>query len=279
MEIERSEEIKELLRLSEDEIISRAGERLVVKDSLDELYQDFSDHLAGLILERNAMKKATRVILPVGPEDQYPLFAERVNHDKIDLSRAFFFFMDEYSGTLGKALPAEHPLSLKSVFKRLFLDRLEKEPPVENIIFPDEKNITALAALISEDRIDVCYGGIGIHGHIAFNEPEPGVENTGPRRVRLNDYTVTINAMRAGVGGDIENFPREAFTIGMSQVLSATTIRLYSRSIPPFDWAKTTLRLALFGEQGWDYPVTFIRESEYTIVTDRATLKPPEILL
>jgi glucosamine-6-phosphate deaminase len=251
----------------------------VVKDSLEDLYRDFSDHLAGLIIERNAMKKPTRVILPVGPVDQYPLFAERVRQDKIDLSGAFFFFMDEYADALGNAFPVEHPLSLKSVFKRLFLDRVEKKPPPENIIFPDEKNITALAGLISEAQIEVCYGGIGVHGHVAFNEPEPGVENTGPRRVRVNDYTVTINAMRAGVGGDLENFPRQAFTIGMTQILSAKTIRLYSRSIPPFDWAKTTLRLALFGEPGWDYPVTFIRESDYTIVTDRATAQPPEILL
>jgi glucosamine-6-phosphate deaminase len=277
--MERAEEIRELLRISEDELIKRAGDRIVVKNKLDDLYQDFSDHLANLIMEHNALKKPTRVIIPVGPTDQYPLLAKRINKDKIDLSRVMFFFMDEYCGPDGKALPAEHPLSLKAAAKRLIFDQLDKRPPYENIIFPDENNINELATLISEAPIDVCYGGIGIHGHVAFNEPEPGVENTGPRRVRINDFSVTISAIRSGVGGDLENFPRQAFTIGMQQILSARTIRLYSRSIPPFDWAKTTLRLALFGEPGWDYPVTYIRECDYLIVADRATVRPPEIIL
>lgn len=277
--MERSEELSKLLRLSESEIIERAGDRLVVRESLDELYKDFSDHLAGLIVKRNKAQKPLRVIIPVGPTDQYPMFAEKVNKEGLDLSNVFFFFMDEYAGPEGKALPLEHPLSLKGAANRLFFDRLENKPPPGNLIFPDENNLASLASIISEAPIDVCYGGIGIHGHMAFNEPEPGIENTGPRRVRVNDFSVTVGAMRAGVGGDLENFPREAFTIGMSQILSAKTIRLYSRSIPPFDWAKATLRLALFGEPGWDYPVTFIRESDYTIVTDKATVQPPEILL
>ncbi len=277
--MDRSEEIRELMRMSESEIMERAGDRLIVKESLDELYRDFSDHLADLIVERNKAGTHLRLIMPVGPVDQYPVLAERVNKEGIDLSDVFFFFMDEYAGPDGKALPAEHPLSLKGTADRLFFDRLEKKPRPGNIVFPDEDNITTLASLISESPIDVCYGGIGIHGHVAFNEPEPGVENTGPRRIRINDFSVTVSAMRAGVGGDLENLPRQAFTIGMSQILSAKSIRLYCRSIPPFDWAKATLRLALFGEPDWDYPVTFIRESNYTIVTDRATLQPPEILL
>ena len=72
----------------------------------------------------------------------------------------------------------------------------------DRLIFPDEKNVDRLAEMIDKvGGIDTCYGGIGLHGHVAFNEPEPGVSDTGPRRVRLNDFTVTINAVRAGVGG------------------------------------------------------------------------------
>lgn len=277
--MERSEELRELFRMSEDDLISQAGSRLVVKETLEELSRDFADHISELIIDRNSRRKQTRVILPVGPVEQYPLLAQRINNDGIDLSNVYFFLMDEYSDANGKALSVEHPLSFKSVFKSLFLDNVEKPPSPERIIFPDENNISTLAGMISEAPIDVCYGGIGIHGHVAFNEPEPGVENTGPRRVRLNDYTVTLGAARSGVGGDLENYPRQAFTIGMTQILCSKSIRLYSRSIPPFDWAKATLRLALFGASGWDYPVTFIRTRDYTIVADRASIQPPEIIL
>ena len=33
--------------------------------------------------------------------------------------------------------------------------------------------------------IDNCYGGIGTHGHVAFNEPAPGVKDTDPRMVQV----------------------------------------------------------------------------------------------
>ena len=95
----------------------------------------------------------------------------------------------------------------------------------------------------------------------------------------ISRYTITINALRAKIGGDTFNFPSEAFTLGMKQILSAKRIRLYCRS-DILDWAKVVLRLALFGEPGDDFPVTYIRNHhDYIIITDEATLASPEILL
>ena len=141
----------------------------------------------------------------------------------------------------------------------------------------DETNINQLAELIEKNGgIDVCFGGIGIHGHVAFNEPEVGVSNSGPRLVDLNDFTTTINAVRSGVGGNLECFPRRAYTLGMQQILGARKIRLYCRNGCEFDWANTILRLALLGEVGEDYPVTHIRShSDYVITTDSETLLSP----
>ena len=92
-------------------------------------------------------------------------------------------------------------------------------------------------------------------------------------------YTVTVNAIRAQVGGNLEGFPRKAFTLGMRQILGARRIVLYCRNGSPYDWANTVLRLALLGEPGDDYPVTHIRGKEYTIVTDRDTAASPAHIL
>jgi len=70
--------------------------------------------------------------------------------------------------------------------------------------------------------IEVCYGGIGIHGHVAFNEPGPGVAESNPRILDINEFTRTIDATRhPGVGGNLENFPRRAITMGMKQCIEA----------------------------------------------------------
>ena len=128
--------------------------------------------------------------------------------------------------------------------------------------------------------VDTAYGGIGIHGHLAFNEPEPGVRDSDPRIVALNDFTRTINAVRSQVGGNLENFPRYGITLGMRQLLDAKRIRLYCRNGIDLDWANTILRLSVLGAQGDDYPVTHIRNhANYQVMTDSDTLQQPKIIL
>jgi len=278
----RKPEVRALLRLTPQEVMERAGEHLVVCEDLDALHRRFAEDIAEEIRTNNAEGKATRLILPVGPTGQYPILAEIINRERLSLSNCWFFFMDEYCGENGKAIGPEHPLSFKGEARRLFFDRVESalRPESAKVVFPDEENIHSLAAMIEKaGGIETCYGGIGIHGHIAFNEPEKGVKDSNPRRVRLNDFTVTINAVRAGVGGNLECFPREAFTLGMRQILGARRIRLYCRNGCEFDWANTILRLALFGTPGDDYPVTYIRDRDYVITTDRETLATPENLI
>ena len=278
----RKEEIRALLRMSPEEIIERAGGHLVVCEDLDALHRSFADTIAEEIRRHNADNQPTKLIVPVGPVDQYPCLAEIVNRDKLSLENCWFFFMDENCGEDGRAVSIDHPLSFKREAKRSLLDRLEAgiRPRPERVIFPDENNINKIAAIIeSVGGIDTCYGGIGIHGHVAFNEPEPGVSKMGPRKVRLNDFTVTINAIRDEVGGNLECFPREAYTVGMEQILNARRLRLYCRNGIDLDWANTVLRLALFGEPGDDYPVTHIRGKNYVITTDRDTLAAPKNLI
>jgi len=279
---DRKSEVRELLKLSPEEVTDRAGERLIVCEDLDALHRSFAQDIAAEIAERNERGEPTRLILPVGPTGQYPILADMIRLESISLERCRFFFMDENCDEEQRAVTAEHPLSFKREAHELFLDRLDAACGLraDSVVFPDEKNIEQLESMIEEaGGIDTCYGGIGIHGHVAFNEPESGVKDSGPRMVRLNDFTVTINAVREHVGGNLECFPRYAYTLGMRQILGARRIRLYCRNGCEFDWANTVLRLALFGEPGDDYPVTHIRNKNYVITTDMETLASPMNLI
>ena len=278
----RKREVRELLALSPEQVVDQAGSRLVVCDDIDQLHRHFAERIADEIRSAATAGRACRLILPVGPTGGYPYLVEIIRDEKLSLSHCWFFFMDEYCDEEGQALTADHPLSFKGVMNGLFFDRLDADCGLrpEQVIFPNQDNIGRLVEKIDQvGGIDACLGGIGIHGHVAFNEPEPGVSETGPRRVLLNDFTVTINAVRASVGGNVECFPRAAYTLGMRQVLSAGQIVLYCRGDSEYDWANTVLRLSLLGTPGDDYPVTYIRDHDYLIVTDRATLQSPEHLI
>jgi len=278
----RKREVRELLALSPEQVVVQAGSRLVVCDDIDQLHRHFANRIADEIRRAAEAGRPCRIILPVGPTGGYPYLVEIIRDQKLSLAHCWFFFMDEYCDEEGRAVTADHPLSFKGVMNCLLFDRFDADCGLrpEQIIFPDQDNIDDLVERIDRvGGIDACFGGIGIHGHVAFNEPEPGVSESGPRRVPLNDFTVTINAVRASVGGNVECFPRTAYTLGMRQVLSAGQIVLYCRGDSEYDWANTVLRLSLFGTPGEDYPVTYIRDHDYLIVTDRATLQCPEYLI
>jgi len=279
----RTEEVRSLLRLTPDALLRRAKGRLVICRDNADLHHRFAQEIAAEIRIGNKHNKPVRLILPVGPTGQYPLLADIINREKMNLAHCRFFFMDEYCDKHGQAFPPEHPLSFYGMMIRLFFSRLNPGCGLapSQVIFPDQTNIRWLGRrIVAEGGIDTCYAGVGIHGHLAFNEPGAGVKESGPRRVTLNDFTVTLNAIRAGVGGNLENFPRQAFTLGLQQILSARRIRLFCRNdIPGIQWANTVLRLALFGEPGDDYPVTHIRKLDYQVFTTVDTAQRPITVL
>jgi len=277
--MDRKLEIRELLRLSPEEIISRAGHKLVVCNDIEALHWRFAEDIAAEIQDNNRRDQRTVLILPVGPVGQYPILANIISERQISLADCHFFFMDEYCDDTGKAVSSNHPLSFKGISHKEFFSRLGPANGLnyENVYFPDIQNCDEIEKLITDfGGVDTCYGGIGIHGHVAFNEPQAGIKHTSPRKVRLSDFTLTINAIRSNVGGNLECFPKDAYTLGMRQILGAKRIRLYCRNGCDFDWANTILRIALFGTPGDDYPVTYIRSTNYTLITDHNTLACPK---
>lgn len=280
---DRAAEIRRLNRLSLEELSEQAAARLEVLDDIDAVHRRCARSIASRIADNNRNGAPTTLILPYGPVGQYPYLRDIVNGEGVSFAKTALFFMDEYADADGRALAPDHPLSFRGGIDWLWREiRPELRPEPRNVVFPDESNADSIAARLADrGGVDVCYGGIGIHGHIAFNEPETGVRDSDVRLVELNDFTITINAVRAGVGGDLENFPRRAWTLGMRQCLGARRIELYCRNdIAGLDWANTVLRLAVLGAPGDDYPVTWIRgHADHVVVTDRRTACPPHNLL
>lgn len=192
--------------------------------------------------------------------------------------------MDEYCDDNDQLIPISHPLSFRRQIGPLFFELVDEEllMPPEQRIFPTPENLDKLPAMIEAvGGIEVCYGGIGIHGHVAFNEPEPGIKDTDPRILNINDFTRTVDSTRHGLGGNLINFPKRAITLGMKQCLGARKLLLMTRNeYKDMDWANTVLRISVLGVPGDDYPVTHIRNHEnYIVATDIETAKSPEIVI
>jgi glucosamine-6-phosphate deaminase len=196
---------------------------------------DVARHFAQALFEEVAGKSNVTMVLPVGPVDQFPVLAHMVNRARLDCREVTIINMDEYLAD-GRWIPIDHPLSFRGFMNRQFYDLLDPDlaPRPENRVFPDPGDPSAVQRVIdARGGLDACYGGVGINGHIAFNEPpEPGeavdTEEFAARPTRvvsLTRETITINSNT--VGGEVSIIPRSAVTVGMREILSAGRLRFY----------------------------------------------------
>src|SRR5438132_10878698 len=136
--------------------------------------QDLAEAMLAELREGERAGRGATLIVPVGPVDQFPILARMLNEQKVSCRNAVFINMDEYLTDDDDWISAEHPLSFRGYMEREFYGLLEPAlaPPLENRVFPDPRRPSAIQDLVrSRGGVDACFGGIGINGHIAFNEP------------------------------------------------------------------------------------------------------------
>jgi glucosamine-6-phosphate deaminase len=277
------ENIPAYLRIPAEELSQASKIPLTILPDLDALHEHFARSIADEIMMNNEVGRSTRLILPVGPVGQYPLLARICNRERIHWKNVYVFNMDEYCDWQGRAVPPEHPLSFNG-FMQNFIGELDPELrlPKEQLHFPDPLNLDQISQAIQEvGGIDTCYGGIGYHGHIAFNEPPISrwyrltpeqFRNSSTRIVPLAPETIVMNSIRS-TGGNPAELPPMAVTLGMADILAARRIRLYCQGGA---WQRTVLRIALMSDEDVDYPVTLLQgHSDYTIFTTQDTAQPP----
>jgi glucosamine-6-phosphate deaminase len=240
----------------------------------------FDEIVAG---ERNG--RGATLIVPVGPVDQFPILAAMLNEKKVSCRRTVFINMDEYLTDDDRWISPEHPLSFRAYMKSAFYDLLDVSlaPPEENRVFPDPRNPGSIQKLIdARGGVDACFGGIGINGHIAFNEPpEPGetisVETFAAlptRALTLTRETRTINSTT--VGGEVTIIPRRAITVGMKEILATRRLRFYCNR----HWQSAVIRRALHGPLTAACPASFFRMHPDAFVTvAEYVASPPNIQL
>jgi glucosamine-6-phosphate deaminase len=233
---------------------------------------DFALSLKQEILAARGRGRGATFIVPVGPVDQFPILARMLNEERISCREVVLINMDEYLGEDGRWVPQAHPLSFRGYMNRAFYDLLDPAlaPPRENRIFPDPHDCEAVRRIIaSRGGVDVCFGGIGINGHIAFNEPpEPGetisVESFAglpTRVVSLARETRTINSVT--VGGEIAVIPPRAITVGMKEILGARKLRFYCNR----PWQSAVVRRALHGPLTPACPASCFRTHPDAMIT------------
>ncbi len=272
--------------IPENELGKGSNIKLAVCDTEHDLYWRMAIEVLEVIEENNRKGEDTIMVVPYGPLGPYSRLVYLVNKYRISLKRCTFINMDEYLNDDLTYIDKNDPLSFRGGMERIFYNLIDDELNVlpENRLFPvpGEEHLV-LDRIRKAGKLDMAWGGVGINGHFAFNEPpEPG-ENVSPeefldrptRTLPISRETKTINCFM-NCGGDLDGIPKYCITVGMKEMFMAKKVRMCM----PRDWNAGALRKILHGGESASVPCSlFNRHPDAMIYAARvATASPiPEI--
>ena len=221
---------------SSEEFMQNKRMPVRIMETEQSMYEEIAQIMVDTIKEKNAKGEKTLIICPVGPIMQYPVFAKKVNEEKVSLKNVWFVNMDEYLDENEELIDRSSILSFRSTMDRHCYSQIDPElvMPESQRLFPVPGKEAEIDALIEEMGADLCLTGVGINGHIAFNEPpeaddpitDEGYENISTRCLDISRETITNNGANK-ICGALDVFPKRCVTLGMKQLLSAKKFKIY----------------------------------------------------
>ena len=191
--------------------------------------------------------------LPTG-RTPVPVYEEMARQSFAFPPRTALFAIDEY------CTPSPHPGTNATFFERyLPASRFPATRiPRHDAANPDVEISEFCRGIVLAGGFDVAVVGIGMNGHIAFNEP--GSEPTSACRV------VALSAeTRAQVAGEWETVPARGMTVGMAQILTARRVILLARG----EAKAAILAAALSGRVTTGLPASLLQgHAALTVVCD-----------
>jgi glucosamine-6-phosphate deaminase len=251
-----------------------------------DLYYHIALTLYFQIERNNAAGRDSVFILPVGPVYQYRRLVWLCRQRPLDLSRLHCFFMDEYLEETERRIPEEHPLSFRGFIRRELVEPMPKQMNfrAEQVLFPDPEDPSGYDRRLEQlGGAGLCIAGVGINGHLAFNEAPAPEQRIGkeefkalPTRViALTRETITINSNTA-LRGAFERIPKRAVTVGFKQIFDSKRIVVCLNR----PWQSAVVRKMLFDPVTARFPASLLREHpDVQLVMTREVAEKPDFKL
>lgn len=215
-------------------------------------YDEMSAAAARMIASRIAELSEPVLGLATGstPIGMYSELARLHNEEGLDFSGTTTFNLDEYWGLDPDDSRSYHWFMKEHLFSRVNLDPANTHVPTGIDVEP-EVECERYEKLIEEaGGIDLQVLGIGMNGHIGFNEPGSD-PNSRTRLVRLAQQTVDVNRAKGG----LDSLPGYAISMGIGTILEAKEILLLANGAGKAD----IIRRALLGPVTRDVPASLLQ--------------------
>ncbi|HNU77671.1 MAG: glucosamine-6-phosphate deaminase [Prolixibacteraceae bacterium] len=198
--------------------------RIIIQPDYEYLARWTASYIARKIeLFRPTAQKPFVLGLPTGssPLGVYSELISLYKLGRVSFKNVVTFNMDEYVG-----LDPEHPQSYHWFMWSNFFNHIDIQKENVNILDGLATDIEAECARYEEiirsvGGIHLFLGGIGVDGHIAFNEPGSSLSSR-TRAKELNYDTRLVNSRF--FGNDVSKVPKLALTVGVGTVMDAREV-------------------------------------------------------
>lgn len=196
--------------------------KVIIQENYEKMCKWASEHIIAAI---NANKSGRPFVLglPTGssPIGVYKNLVQANKEGRVSFKNVVTFNMDEYVG-----LPHEHDQSYWYFMHDNLFDHIDI--PAENINIlngmaedPEEECRRYEEKIASYGGIDLFMGGIGVDGHLAFNEPFTSLNS----RTGVRDLTSDTRIVNSRFfGNDPEKVPTQALSVGIGTVTDAKEV-------------------------------------------------------
>lgn len=194
--------------------------RIIIGKDYDEMSKK-----AAMMVAAQVLLKPTSVLGLATGSTPLGLYRELIGmhqRGEVDFAHVTTFNLDEYY-----PLEPDHPQSYHYFMYENLFNHINVKP--EKIHLPDGTAADIKAACAAYERmiaeaggIDLQVLGIGVNGHIGFNEPNPSLP-VGTHLVDLSEETIRVNSR---FFQSVDEVPRQAVTMGIGTILKARRIIL-----------------------------------------------------
>lgn len=189
-------------------------------------------------------------------------FYKQIVASDLDFSELTSVNLDEYAG-----LSEDNPQSYRYFMnEQLFHKKPFKESFLPNGVAEDAKaEVERYNQVLANHPVDLQILGIGINGHIGFNEPGTSFDST-VHIVDLEQSTIEANAR---FFDKIEDVPTQAFSMGIRNILDAKSIILFAYGASKAQAIAGTVQ----GEVTESLPASALqRHEDVVIIADKEAL-------
>ncbi len=222
-------------------------------------YKELSKKAADILINEILNKQKVNICFAAGesPLGLYKNLVLVYKKKKIDFSKIKAFNVDEYYPIKRKNKNSFYYYLFHNLFNHVNIKKSNIALLNGETKNPD-KECRNYENLIRKYPIDLCILGVGINGHIGFNEPGSSF-NSRTRVVHLSQKTIKRNSRFFKNKNQV---PKKALTLGIKTILSSKKILLLASDKDK----KEAIRYLIKGPINKKWPVSTLRKHKNVVV-------------